>query len=66
MAANVNRKDQTYLAIRAGLIRRGTNLSRWAKTQGYPHMTVYSAAKGQRSGKKATKILHELENLIAA
>lgn len=53
-----------YRAIRSGLIRRGTNLSAWARDNGYPVGTTYKAAKGSRNGRVATTIRRKLEAAI--
>jgi hypothetical protein len=53
-------KDK-YKGLRVALIAKGTTLKRWAESRDYPLSTVYDAAKGNRGGIKAVKILRELE-----
>lgn len=55
-----NRKTE-YAALRAALIGQGTNLARWARKNRYPLTTVYLAARGLRSGIRATAIRKHLE-----
>ncbi|HYE33526.1 MAG TPA: hypothetical protein VEH27_19045 [Methylomirabilota bacterium] len=55
--------NQKYQNLRAKLLKRGTNLSRWAASHGYPITTVYGAARGERAGIKATEIRLKLETL---
>lgn len=57
------RKDANtkYRQLRAKLIRKGTNITQWAKERGYPATSVYSAAQGYRTGIKSIRILQELE-----
>jgi hypothetical protein len=57
------KSTSNYRAIRSGLIRRGTNLSAWAREHGYPVGTTYKAAKGSRNGRVATAIRRKLEAL---
>ncbi len=61
MSARVNTK---YHGMRAELIARGSSLAAWARRNKYPLMTVYGAARGERSGKKAKQIRKELEAFI--
>lgn len=63
MPAKVNRN---YQHLRAALIGKGDNLSVWARRRGYPLTTVYLAARGERSGIKATRIKRELEDYAYA
>lgn len=60
MSAKVKRN---YRDLRARLIEKGTTLSGWAREYGYPLTTVYGAARGERSGVKATHIRKQLEAL---
>jgi hypothetical protein len=53
--------NNNYQNLRAALIAKGTNLSRWARSQKLPPTTVYLAARGLRSGIKATRIRKQLE-----
>lgn len=62
MSRKANKK---YIEIRKGLISQGTNLRKWALTHGHPVSTVYSAARGERAGIEAMKIVRELEALAA-
>jgi hypothetical protein len=59
MAPKVNKEE--YAALKSKLIRKGTNINRWAAQHGYPFTTVYDAAKGVRAGIKAIKIKRQLE-----
>lgn len=63
MPKKVNRN---YQQLRARLIHKGTNLSRWAKSHGYPSTTVYLAARGERGGVRAVHIKKELEEYASA
>jgi hypothetical protein len=53
-----------YLTRRLGLLRRGTNIKRWAEARGYPVTTVYDALKGSRLGIQSVKIVREVEEFI--
>lgn len=58
MTASVNNK---YSGLRSRLIKRGTNIRRWAIENDYPPSTVYDAIKGNRTGIEAVRIKKELE-----
>lgn len=58
MAKKVNRN---YQDLRSSLIKRGTNLRRFALQKGYPVATVYDAARGLRHGIVSMEILRQLE-----
>jgi hypothetical protein len=53
-----------YLRRRLGLLRRGTNIKRWAEQKGYPVTTVYDALKESRLGIQSAKIVREVEEFI--
>jgi len=53
-----------YHSIRSALLRRGTNLRRWAILNGYPVGSVYLAAKGLRHGVQAHAIRRDLTKFI--
>ena len=61
----VMKSNGNYQAIRIGLIRRGTNLRRWALSRGYALSTVYDAAQGNRRGIRAVRIQSELKEFVS-
>jgi len=54
-------RKRKYTQIRMGLLRKGLTLRQWAINKGYPLMTVYNAAKGERSGPNSRIIQRQLE-----
>ena len=56
-----NKAKRNYTRLRARLIAQGTNLKRFAELRGYPMTTVYGAARGDRAGVEAVRILRELQ-----
>lgn len=52
--------DDLYNMVRAALIARGTNLSRWCKANRINRQTVDKALKGQRIGRRSQVIRDQL------
>ncbi|MEK9753256.1 MAG: hypothetical protein VW338_08610 [Rhodospirillaceae bacterium] len=52
-----------YFLIRAALIANGSSLAQWADAKGYPRMTVYNAARGERRGPFTNRIRKQLLRL---
>lgn len=55
------RRSNDYLKLRLMLQHRGTSIRRWALDRNLPVGLVYNAARGERHGPMARKILNELE-----
>lgn len=58
--------NNEYRKLRAAVIRRGSNLRRWAIAEGVPVSTVYEAARGTRAGVEAIRIRTKLEEFAYA
>lgn len=56
--------NKHYQRLRARLIERGTNLRRFAIENGYPLMTVYSAARGDRRGIRSMQVRQQLKDIV--
>lgn len=56
--------SKKYDALKASLIKKGTNLKRWAEKNNYPLTTVYLAASGKRAGVKSMAILEKLHTYV--
>lgn len=48
--------QETYLAVRAALVARGTTLNAWCKANGLNRQTVEKALKGLRHSKNGAQI----------
>jgi gp16 family phage-associated protein len=60
----VQNASKNYQRLRSKLIARGFTLRSWALKNGFPPNTVYGAARGQRSGVKATLIRNRLIKIV--
>lgn len=58
--------EQTYRNARAELLRIGETVSSWARQHGYQHQNVRSALLGRWRGPKASAIVKEISDYIAA
>lgn len=50
-----------YLKLRLAVQHRGTSIRRWALANKIPVGLAYNAARGERGGKTAKRILKKLE-----
>lgn len=48
--------EDTYRAVRAALVARGTNLNAWCKANGQTRQTVEKALKGLRHSRNGAEI----------
>ena len=62
MRVRVQNVKPDYNQLRADLVSRGLNISSWARMKGYRASSVYSAARGERTGRKSLRIVKELLN----
>ena len=56
------RSNSNYRRLLARMIENGVSLNSWAKVNGFPPATVYSAAQGTRAGVKAVMIRKRLNH----
>lgn len=54
-----------YQRVRGALLFKGLSLRAWARGRGYNPSTVYMAARGERSGVKAARIMRDLEEFCS-
>lgn len=52
--------EETYLAVRAALVARGTTLNAWCKANSLNRQTVEKALRGLRHSKNGTAIRERL------
>ncbi len=62
----MTKNSNKYQQRRILLLRKGTNVRRWAIQNGYRPTTVYDALKGDRAGLKSHEILSNFEAFIAS
>lgn len=58
------KSKKKYFALRARLLRRGHDVSSWAKAHNYPVTSVYSALSGQRNGRKSQQIRTKVHEFL--
>lgn len=63
MRRNLTTQQKLYLDLRSRLVRRGISLRRWARLNGYPPTTVYSAFTRPRRSMLSQRIIRELARL---
>lgn len=56
----VSGSEETYRAVRAALVARGTTLNAWCKGNGLYRQTVEKALKGQRHSRNGADIRERL------